>query len=83
MTLPTRRPRSSHLAGGVASLLFGAGLLGASLLAASILPLSTAYSVAEAVGSEAALDDPLPEARLFYGTYAAVVAIGAAIVLLP
>ena len=71
------------LAGGLASLLFGAGLLGASLLAASILPLATAYSVAEALGSEAALDDPVPEARLFYGTYAAVVAVGAAIVLLP
>jgi NRAMP (natural resistance-associated macrophage protein)-like metal ion transporter len=71
------------LAGGLASLLFGAGLLGASLLAASILPLSTAYSVAEALGSEAALDDPVREARLFYGTYATVVAIAAAIVLLP
>ncbi|MGZ8702984.1 MAG: NRAMP family divalent metal transporter [Gaiellaceae bacterium] len=71
------------LAGGLASLLFGAGLLGASLLAASILPLSTAYSVAEALGSEAALDDPLPDARLFYGTYGAVVAVAAAVVLLP
>lgn len=71
------------LAGGLASLLFGAGLLGASLLAASILPLSTAYSVAEALGSEAALDDPLAEARLFYGTYGLIVAVGVAIVLVP
>jgi Mn2+/Fe2+ NRAMP family transporter len=71
------------LAGGLASLLFGAGLLGASLLAASILPLSTAYSVAEVIGSEAALDEPLTEARVFYGTYATVVVVAAAIVLLP
>jgi NRAMP (natural resistance-associated macrophage protein)-like metal ion transporter len=71
------------LAGGLASLLFGAGLLGASLLAASILPLSSAYSVAEAFGSEAALDDSLAEAHLFYGTYAVVVAGAAGIVLIP
>jgi Mn2+/Fe2+ NRAMP family transporter len=71
------------LAGGLASLLFGAGLLGASLLAASILPLSTAYSVAETLGSEAALDDPLRDARLFYGTYCFIVAVAAVIVLLP
>src|SRR5213078_778123 len=58
------------LAGSLASVLFGAGLLGAALLAASILPLSTAYSVAEAFGSESELDDPIGEARLFYGTYA-------------
>ena len=71
------------LAGELASLLFGAGLLGASLLAASILPLATAYSVADALGSEAALDDPVREARLFYGTYTVVVAVAAVIVLLP
>src|SRR5437764_2203590 len=49
------------LAGGLASTLFGAGLLGASLLAASILPLSTAYSVGEALGDETALDDSFLE----------------------
>ena len=47
------------LAGGLASTLFAAGLLGAALLAASILPLSTAYSVAEALGVEGRVDDPL------------------------
>ena len=71
------------LAGDLASTLFGAGLLGAALLAASILPLSTAYSVAEAFGSESELDDPISEARLFYGTYAAVVVIAVAVVLIP
>jgi Mn2+/Fe2+ NRAMP family transporter len=71
------------LAGGGASLLFGAGLLGAALLAASILPLSTAYSVGEALGFEAGLDDSFGEARTFYCTYGAIVAIAAAVVLIP
>jgi Mn2+/Fe2+ NRAMP family transporter len=53
------------------------------LLAASILPLSTAYSVGEAVGTETALDDPVREAPVFYGTYAAVVVAAVAIVLIP
>jgi Mn2+/Fe2+ NRAMP family transporter len=68
------------LAGRLASTLFGAGLLGAALLAASILPLSTAYSVSEALGREAALDDSLREAPLFYGTYALVVGAAVAVV---
>ena len=71
------------LAGRLAALLFGAGLLGAALLAASILPLSTAYSVSEALGVEAALDDPVGEARVFYGVYGIVVVVAVAIVLVP
>ena len=71
------------LAGGGASLLFGAGLLGAALLAASILPLSTAYSVGEVLGYEAGLDDSFADARTFYCTYGAVVAFACAIVLIP
>ncbi len=71
------------LAGNFAATLFGAGLLGAALLAASILPLSTAYSVGEAIGTETALDDPVGEARIFYGTYALVVVLSVGIVLVP
>jgi NRAMP (natural resistance-associated macrophage protein)-like metal ion transporter len=71
------------LAGHLAALLFGAGLLGAALLAAAILPLSTAYSVSEATGHEAALDDSFHQAPFFYGTYFVVVAVGAAVVLIP
>ena len=71
------------LAGGTASLLFGAGLLAAALLAASILPLSTAYSISETLGYESSLDDPIREAPLFYGSYALIVALGAGIVLIP
>ena len=73
----------SPLAGDLASLLFGAGLLGASLLAASILPLSTAYSVSEALGDESAVDDSLAQAPVFYGSYGVVVALAAAVVVVP
>jgi NRAMP (natural resistance-associated macrophage protein)-like metal ion transporter len=71
------------LAGGLATWLFGAGLLGAGLLAASILPLASAYSVSEAFGFEAALDDRPSEAPVFYGTYVLVVLVAVAIVLIP
>lgn len=71
------------LAGGAASTLFGVGLIGAGVLAASILPLSTAYSVCEYMGVEAALDDSFGDARPFYLTYGAVVAVAAALLLIP
>ena len=71
------------LAGDVASTLFAIGLIGAAFLAASILPLSTAYSVCEYAGVEAAVDDPYREAKTFYLTYGIVTMIGAFIVLTP
>ena len=71
------------LAGAWSARLFGAGLLGAALLAVAIVPLSTAYSVAEAFGTESRLDDRLGEARLFYSTYLATMAAAAVIVLIP
>ena len=71
------------LAGGAASTLFAIGLIGAALLAASVLPLSTAYSVCEYVGTEAAVDDSFTEARPFYLTFGFVTLIGALAVLIP
>ena len=71
------------LAGKAAGTLFAIGLIGAAFLAASILPLSTAYSVCEYAGVEAAIDDPYTEARTFYMTYGIVTLIGATIVLAP
>ena len=71
------------LAGKAAGTLFAVGLIGASFLAASILPLSTAYSVCEYAGLEAAIDDPYREARTFYLTYAIITLIGTVIVLAP
>ena len=71
------------LAGEAAATLFAVGLIGASFLAASILPLSTAYSVCEYAGFEAAVDDPWTEARTFYMTYGIVTLVGTVIVLSP
>jgi len=71
------------LAGRLASTLFAAGLLGAALLAASVVPLSTAYSVSEALGHQGRLDDHWRDARVFYGTYVATAAVAAALVLIP
>jgi Mn2+/Fe2+ NRAMP family transporter len=71
------------LAGGLASTLFAVGLIGAALLAAAILPLSTAYSICEFTGAEAALDDDVADARLFYVSYLVVTGVAALIVLLP
>ncbi|SDE23512.1 Nramp family divalent metal transporter [Sporomusa acidovorans] len=71
------------LAGKYASLLFGFGLFGASMLAAFILPLSTAYAICEAFGFEHGMGKSYEEAPVFFGLYTALIAIGAALVLLP
>ena len=71
------------LAGHLASSLFAVGLIGAAILAASILPLSTAYSIAEFVGTESALNARFRDAPVFYFGFGAVTAIGAAVVLIP
>jgi Mn2+/Fe2+ NRAMP family transporter len=71
------------LAGDAAATLFGLGFLGAALLAAAIVPLSTAYSVSETLGRRADLDDSFAEARTFYLSFAAVVAVSACVVLIP
>jgi Mn2+/Fe2+ NRAMP family transporter len=73
----------SPIAGEGAKYLFSAGLLGASLLAASVLPLSTTYAVCEAFGWERGLDQRRNDAPIFYGLYAAMIAISVAVVLIP
>jgi NRAMP (natural resistance-associated macrophage protein)-like metal ion transporter len=71
------------LAGNAASTLFAVGLIGAALLAASVLPLSTAYSVCEYAGFEAALNDPYRDAKTFYLTFGLVTLLGAVVVMIP
>lgn len=71
------------LAGQAASTLFAVGLIGAAFLAASVLPLSTAYSVCEYAGVEAAVDDSFSDARPFYLTFGLVTLVGALTVLIP
>jgi Mn2+/Fe2+ NRAMP family transporter len=71
------------LAGQYAFILFAAGLFNASLFAASILPLSTAYTVCEGLGLESGLDKSFREAPFFYWLYTVLIALGAAVVLIP
>ncbi len=71
------------LAGPYASILFALGLLNASVFSAAILPLSTAYVVCEAFGWEAGVSRNFRQAPVFFGTYTALIVLGAAVVLLP
>lgn len=66
-----------------AYMLFSIGLLNASLFAACILPLSTAYTVSEALGFESGLNKKFSEAPAFYWLYTALIGLGALIILIP
>jgi len=66
-----------------APILFAVGLFNASFFAASILPLSTAYTVCEGLGFEAGLDRNFKQAPFFYWLYTALIAGGAAVVMIP
>lgn len=73
----------SPLAGEYAEALFGVGLFGASMLAAGVLPLATAYSISEALGFEKGVSRSFREAPIFLGTFTFLVAVGAAIAVIP
>jgi NRAMP (natural resistance-associated macrophage protein)-like metal ion transporter len=68
---------------GHASLLFAVGLFGASLFGAVILPISTSFTICEAMGWEHGLNKRWSEAPAFYGIFTFILVIGAAIVLIP
>ena len=71
------------LAGNYAEKLFAIGLFGASMLAAGVLPLATAYSVSEALGFEKGVSRSFREAPIFIGIFTFLVAVGAAIAIIP
>lgn len=71
------------LAGPYAKLLFGVGLFGASMLAAGVLPLSTAYSISEALGYEKGVSRSFREAPIFLGIFTFLVVVGALVAMLP
>ena len=70
-----------HGNGRIAAILFGIGLLNASLMAASVLPLSTAYSIAEAFGWERGIGRKFKEAPQFFFLYTMIIVVGAGITL--
>ena len=71
------------LVGDYAEALFGAGLTGASFLAACVLPGITSSAVCEAFGWERGADRSWAEAPAYRGIITAVIAISAAVVLIP
>jgi len=71
------------LAGKWAGFTFAFGLLNASLFAATILPLSTAHVICEGLGFEAGIDHKFKDAKIFYGLYTVLIAVGAGIILIP
>jgi NRAMP (natural resistance-associated macrophage protein)-like metal ion transporter len=71
------------LAGSSAQTLFGLGLVGAALLAAAVVPLSTAYSVAEAFEQRCDLNDSFRQAPVFYSAYGVSVVVAVTFVLIP
>ena len=71
------------LVGDYAEALFGAGLTGASFLEACVLPGITSSAVCEAFGWERGADRSWAEAPAYRGIITAVIAISAAVVLIP
>jgi Mn2+/Fe2+ NRAMP family transporter len=71
------------LAGKYAGVAFGAGLLGASMLGALVVSLATAWAFGEAFGWSCSLNHAPRNAKKFYGLYAAMLVVAAAVVLIP
>lgn len=70
-------------AGQASSYLFAFGLWNASLFAACILPLSTSYTICEALGWESGVNKDFEAAPQFYVLYTAIIAMGAVSILVP
>jgi Mn2+/Fe2+ NRAMP family transporter len=62
---------------------FGAGLLGAAMLGALVVTLATSWAFGEAFHWPCSLNLNCVEAKRFYGLYAALVVLSAAVVLIP
>ena len=71
------------IAGEYAKYLFAVGLFGAAMLAMGVLPLSTAYSISEALGFEKGLSRSFREAPIFLGVFSALIVVGCVVALLP
>jgi Mn2+/Fe2+ NRAMP family transporter len=69
--------------GDFAKYIFGLGLLGASFLAAGVLPLTTCYSVTEALGLENGVSKSLKEAPTFWGMFTFLIVIAVIIAMIP
>ena len=69
--------------GHTAGVLFALVLLNASIIGAGAVTLSTSYAVGDVFGMRHSLHRPPGEAKFFYGSFAVIVALACAIVLIP
>ena len=76
------RALSSHL-GPAAGALFALLLLNASIIGAGVVTLSTSYAIGDVFGTKHSLHRRWRDAPRFYGSFAACIAIAAALVLTP
>jgi Mn2+/Fe2+ NRAMP family transporter len=70
-------------AGHAAGAVFAVALLDASMIGAFAVSLSTAYAVGDVLGLKHSLHRGVRQAKGFYAMYAALIALAAAIVLIP
>ncbi|SEL38858.1 NRAMP family divalent metal transporter [Streptacidiphilus jiangxiensis] len=70
-------------AGKVAGVLFAVALLDASIIGAFAVSLSTAYAIGDVFGIRHSLHRGVKGAKGFYAVYAGIVALAAAVVLIP
>jgi Mn2+/Fe2+ NRAMP family transporter len=70
-------------AGRVAGVVFAVALLDAAIIGAFAVSLSTAYAVGDTLGLKHSLHRGVRQAKGFYAIYAALIAVAAAIVLIP
>ncbi|WP_235434889.1 NRAMP family divalent metal transporter [Mycobacterium heckeshornense] len=73
----------SHHVGHTVGVLFAIVLLDCSLVGANVIGLSTTYALGDAVGKPHSLHWKVTEAPLFYSTYAALLAVSAAVAFSP
>jgi Mn2+/Fe2+ NRAMP family transporter len=72
-----------HTVGHIAGVLFSLVLLNASIIGAGAVTLATSYAFGDVFGMRHSLHRPPREAKFFYGSYSAIVAVAAGIVLIP
>jgi NRAMP (natural resistance-associated macrophage protein)-like metal ion transporter len=72
-----------HVLGHTAGVLFALVLLNASIIGAGAVTLATSYAFGDVFGLRHSLHRPPSEAKSFYGTFAGIVAVACAIVLIP
>ncbi len=72
-----------HYVGPLAGAFLAIVLLNASVIGAAAVTLATAYAFGDVFSVNHSLHRKVGEARIFYGSYAAMVAVAAGIVLIP